>query len=131
MRQQRIATLLFVTVLILVVTAPPLGLASVSGMRQQGSTEEPAAASPEIGSLVAPYPDGVTLTARAIIPIDQTPANPASLRLERYTLAAGDAVAGATNGIRVIVIEAGEVLITSDHDLEGSYAAGASLLIPA
>ncbi|MDQ3411241.1 MAG: cupin domain-containing protein, partial [Chloroflexota bacterium] len=30
-----------------------------------------------------------------------------------------------------IVIEAGEVLITSDHDLEGSYAAGASLLIPA
>ncbi|MDQ3693063.1 MAG: hypothetical protein M3464_05500 [Chloroflexota bacterium] len=131
MRQQRIATLLFGAVLILVVTAPPLGQTSVSGMRQQRPTEESAPATPEIGSLVAPYPEGVTLTARAIIPIDQTPANPATLNLERYTLAAGDAVAGATSGVRVIVIEAGELRVTSDHDLDGSYAAGAALLIPA
>src|SRR5690606_305198 len=84
------------------------------GLQQGTPAAEEGDASPISLDQIAPYPDGITLTALALVALDQVPANPASIRLERYTLAGTEALSGASPGPRLVVVESGELLLDGE-----------------
>lgn len=101
------------------------------GFQQQSPTEAGADASPVSLDQIAPYPEGITLTALALAPVDQMPANPATVRLERYTLAGAESLSGASAGPRLVVVESGELLLDSPDLPRGALGPTQYTLIPA
>jgi quercetin dioxygenase-like cupin family protein len=79
---------------------------------------------------VVPYPEGVVLTALAFAPLDAVPANPATIQLERFTLAPGDRLTGATLGPRLIAVESGELRVERPEIESASYGPAQWLMIP-
>ena len=124
---QRIAIVTLIAGLVLTICAPRTRLPSLA---QALPTTAPAA-TPGGLSQVAPYPDGIELSALAMAPLDRVPANPATIRLERYTLSPGDRLTGATSGPRLVVVEDGELMVAGSDVPRGTYSPNGSVLIPA
>ena len=101
------------------------------GLQQGTPAAEEGDASPISLDQIAPYPDGITLTALALVALDQVPANPASIRLERYTLAGTEALSGASPGPRLVVVESGELLLDGEDVNRGALGPSQYTLIPA
>lgn len=87
-------------------------------------------ATPGVLDQIAPYPEGIVLTALGFAPVEAVPANPASIRLERFRLAPGDRLTGATLGPRLIAVESGELHVDWARSERGSYGPAQSAMIP-
>lgn len=122
---------LLIAGLMLIIGAPATPTSSVGRVSQPLPSASPdSGATPGVLDQIAPYPEGVALTALAFAPVDGVPANPASIRLERFTLATGDRLTGTTLGPRLIVVESGELRVDRPQSESGSYGPAQSLMIP-
>ena len=86
-------------------------------------------ATPDLG---ADLPDGIDLQTRASGIAEELPATPAHLRLERLTVEPGPGgELRPAPGPELLYVDTGTVLIADELGLEGAYAAGSQLFLPA